>query len=120
MMLMLVLIFAVVVIAGISSTQNLKKSDTEKSYDKAISYIDKYMRRIKVDISTSTRGVIVLAKGRSDYGDWLVMVTRVDDVGSGNLKIYGHIFYNISEKKWYFSEGDENYAWGKHKQLGIL
>jgi hypothetical protein len=70
------------------------------------------MRRIKVDISTSTRGVIVLAKGRSDYGDWLVMVTRVDDVGSGNLKIYGHIFYNISEKKWYFSEGDENYAWG--------
>lgn len=70
------------------------------------------MRRIKVDISTSTRGVIVLAKGRSDYGDWLVMVTRVDDVGSGNLKIYGHIFYNITEKKWYFSEGDENYAWG--------
>ena len=70
------------------------------------------MRRIKVDISTSTRGVIVLAKGRSDYGDWLVMVTRVDDVGSGNLKIYGHIFYNISENKWYFSEGDENYAWG--------
>jgi hypothetical protein len=70
------------------------------------------MRRIKVDISTNTRGVIVLAKGRGGRADWLVMVTRVDDVGSGNLKIYGHIFYNISEKKWYFSEGDENYAWG--------
>ena len=70
------------------------------------------MRRIKVDISTSTRGVIVLAKGRSDYGDWLVMVTRVDDVGSGVLKIYGHIFYSITEKVWYFSNGDENYAWG--------
>ena len=70
------------------------------------------MRRKKVDISTSTRGVIVLAKGRSDYGDWLVMVTRVDDVGSGVLKIYGHIFYSITEKVWYFSNGDENYAWG--------
>lgn len=70
------------------------------------------MRRIKVDISTSTRGVIVLAKGRSDYCDWLVMVTRVDDVGSGELRIYGHIFYNISDRRWYFSEGDENYAWG--------
>ena len=70
------------------------------------------MRRIKVDISTSTRGVIVLAKGRSGYGDWLVMVTRVDDIGSGELKIYGHIFYNISDRRWYFSEGDENYAWG--------
>lgn len=70
------------------------------------------MRRIKVDISTNTRGVIVLAKGRGGRADWLVMVTRVDDVGSGVLKIYGHIFYNISEEKWYFSEGDENYAWG--------
>ncbi len=70
------------------------------------------MRRIKVDISTNTRGVIVLAKGKHGYADWLVMVTRVDDIGSGVLKIYGHIFYNISENKWYFSEGDENYAWG--------
>jgi len=70
------------------------------------------MRRIKVDISTNTRGVIVLAKGKNGRADWLVMVTRVDDVGSGVLKIYGHIFYNITEKVWYFSEGDENYAWG--------
>lgn len=70
------------------------------------------MRRIRVDISTNTRGVIVLAKGRNGYADWLVMVTRVDDIGSGVLKIYGHIFYNISEKKWYFSDGDENYPWG--------
>lgn len=70
------------------------------------------MRRKKVDISTNTRGVIVLAKARSGYADWLVMVTRVDDIGSGVLKIYGHIFYNISDKEWYFSKGDENYAWG--------
>lgn len=70
------------------------------------------MRTIKVDISTSTKGVIVFAKGISGYSDWIVMVTRVDDIGSGVFKIYGHIFYNISEKKWYFSEGDENYAWG--------
>jgi hypothetical protein len=70
------------------------------------------MRRVKVDISTNTRGVIVFAKGRSGYADWLVMVTRVDDIGSGVLKIYGHIFYSITEKVWYFSNGDENYAWG--------
>ena len=70
------------------------------------------MRRIKVDISTNTRGVIVFAKGKNGHADWLVMVTRVDGVGSRNLKIYGHIFYNISEKVWYFSDGNENYAWG--------
>jgi hypothetical protein len=70
------------------------------------------MKTKKVDISTSTKGVIVFAKGRRGYSDWLVMVTRVDDIGSGVLKIYGHIFYNISENLWYFSEGDENYAWG--------
>lgn len=70
------------------------------------------MRRVKVDISTNTRGVIVLAKGKDGRADWLVMVTRVDDVGSGVLKIYGYIFYNISKKEWYFSDGDENYAWG--------
>jgi len=66
----------------------------------------------KVEIDINTKGIVVFAKGRNVYDDWLVMVTRVDKVGSGDLKIYGHIFYNISEEKWYFSDGDENYAWG--------
>lgn len=67
----------------------------------------------KVNININTKGIIVFAKGKNGFADWLVMVTRVDDVGLGNLKIYGHIFYNISDKIWYFSDGNENYAWGQ-------
>ena len=71
------------------------------------------MRTIKVDISTSTKGVIVFAKGKTCYDDWILLVTKVEDIGSPNgLRIYGHIFYNIRNNRWYFSEGDENYAWG--------
>jgi len=66
----------------------------------------------KVNIDTKTKGIILFAKGKENYDDWLVLVTRVDDIGSRTLKIYGHIFYNIPKKIWYFSGGDENYAWG--------
>ena len=66
------------------------------------------MKRVEID--TNTKGIVLFAKGKDGYSDWLVLVTRVEDIGV--LKIYGHIFYNISEKAWYFSGGDENYAWG--------
>lgn len=68
------------------------------------------MKRVEID--TNTKGIVLFAKGKGGYSDWLVLVTRVEDIGSRVLKIYGHIFYNISEKAWYFSGGDENYAWG--------
>jgi hypothetical protein len=66
------------------------------------------MKRVEID--TNTKGIVLFAKGKDGYSDWLVLVTRVEDIGV--LKIYGHIFYNISEKAWFFSGGDENYAWG--------
>ena len=66
------------------------------------------MKRVEID--TNTKGIVLFAKGKDGYSDWLVLVTRVEYIGV--LKIYGHIFYNISEKAWYFSGGDENYAWG--------
>jgi len=68
------------------------------------------MKRVEIDINT--KGIIVFAKGKNSYSDWILLVTKVEDIDSCVLKIYGHIFYNISEKEWYFSEGDENYAWG--------
>ena len=69
----------------------------------------------KVEIDINTKGIVVFAKGRGDYDDWLVMVTKVEEVeniGSKNFNVYGHIFYNITNDVWYFSSGDENYSWG--------
>lgn len=67
-----------------------------------------------VNININTKGIVVFAKGKSSYDDWILLVTKVQDSPNG-LRIYGHIFYNIGEDKWYFSEGDENYAWGNIK-----
>lgn len=90
MMLMLVLIFAVVVIAGIYSTQNLKKSDTEKSYDKAISYIDKYMKRIKVDNATPIKATVEF--GTTKLADELPDISgyplSVEGKGEINVEIF--------------------------------
>ena len=73
------------------------------------------MRR-KVDIGIYTKGIVVFAKGKNGYSDWILLVTKVEDRGSSDgLRIYGHIFYNINEERWYFSEGDENYLWGHIK-----
>ena len=73
------------------------------------------MRR-KVDIDINTKGIVVFAKGKNGYSDWILLVTKVEDRGSSEgLRIYGHIFYNINEERWYFSEGDEYYVWGHTK-----
>lgn len=70
------------------------------------------MRR-KVDIDINTKGIVVFAKGKNGYADWILLVTKVEDTDLPyGLRIYGHIFYNIDEDRWYFSEGDENYVWG--------
>lgn len=66
----------------------------------------------RVDIDINTKGVILFAKGNHGYSDWLVLTTRVEAIDSGLFRIFGHIFYSISDKRWYFSEGDENYSWG--------
>ena len=41
MIIILILVFVVIFAVGINSTQNLKKSSSEKNYDKAISYLNK-------------------------------------------------------------------------------
>ena len=81
MMIMLVLIFAVVVIAGIYSTQNLKKSDTEKSYDKAISYISQYMKRIKVDNATPIKATV-------EFGTTKLALVEISSLVMNPIGIY--------------------------------
>ena len=69
-----------------------------------------------VNIDVNTKGIVVFAKGKYHFADWILLVTKVEDIGSPNgLRIYGHIFYNIDEDRWCFSSGDENYAWGNIK-----
>jgi len=73
----------------------------------------KNMLRRKVDININTRGIITFAKGKGGYSDWLLLVTKVKAMEHGQLKIYGHIFYDVEYKEWYFSEGYEDYPWGR-------
>ena len=90
MMILLVIIFAVVVIAGIYSTQNLKKSDTEKSYDKAISYISKYMKRIKVDNADPIKATVEF--GTTKLADELPDISQYPLSVEGNGEINVEIF----------------------------
>lgn len=66
----------------------------------------------KINIDTKTKGIILFAKGKGGYDDWLVLVTRVDELGSETFRIYGDIFHNITKNQWYFSNGYKNYTWG--------
>ena len=69
------------------------------------------MKRVNIDIYT--KGVILFAKGNHGYSDWLVLATRVEEIDSEVFRIFGHIFYSIGEDSWYFSNGSEDYAWGR-------
>ena len=90
MMIALIIIFAVVVLVGINSTRDLKKSTTEKSYDKAISYINKYMKSIKVDKADLIKDTIQF--GTTKLADELPDISQyplsVEGKGEINIEIF--------------------------------
>lgn len=90
MMLILVVIFIAIIVAGIYSTQNLKKSTSEKSYDKAISYLNRYLKNIRVDQadlrkSTVTLGETSLEDELPDISDYPL---TVEGKGEINIEIF--------------------------------
>ena len=90
MMLILVVIFIAIIAAGIYSTQNLKKSTSEKSYDKAISYLNRYVKNIRVEQadlkkSTVTLGETSLEDELPDISDYPL---TVEGKGELNIEIF--------------------------------
>lgn len=89
-MLILVVIFIAIIAAGIYSTQNLKKSTSEKSYDKAISYLNRYLKNIRVEQadlkkSTVTLGETSLEDELPDISDYPL---TVEGKGELNIEIF--------------------------------
>lgn len=90
MMFILVVIFIAIIAAGIYSTQNLKKSTSEKSYDKAISYLNRYLKNIRVEQadlkkSTVTLGETSLEDELPDISDYPL---TVEGKGEINIEIF--------------------------------
>lgn len=90
MIIVLVLIFAVILILGIASTMDLKKTSSEKSYDKAVSYIEKYLKTINVqeaDLvkSTVSFGETSLEDELPDISDYPL---SVEGKGEINIEIF--------------------------------
>ncbi len=90
MMFILVVIFIAIIAVGIYSTQNLKKSTSEKSYDKAISYLNRYLKNIRVEQadlkkSTVTLGETSLEDELPDISDYPL---TVEGKGEINIEIF--------------------------------
>ena len=90
MMIILVIIFILMIAGGIYFTQNLKKSTSEKSYDKAVSFLDKYIKSIKVEEadlkkSTVALGGTTLKDELPDISDYPLTVEGKGDI---NIEIF--------------------------------
>ncbi len=90
MMLILMIIFILIVVVGIMSTQNLNKSSTEKSFDKAMSYLENYLKGIHVkeaDLvkSTVSFGDTKLEDELPDISDYPL---SVEGKGEVNIEIF--------------------------------
>lgn len=90
MIIILILVFVVIFAVGINSTQNLKKSSSEKNYDKAISYLNKYMKNIKVDEADKVKSTVSL--GNTKLEDELPDISEYPLTVQGNGELNVEIF----------------------------
>ncbi len=90
MMMILIIIFIVMIAGGIYFTQNLKKSSSEKSYDKAISYLDKYLKKIKVEQADLKKSTVSLGetKLKDELPDISEYPLTVEGKGEINIEIF--------------------------------
>lgn len=87
MMLILMIIFILIVVVGIMSTQNLNKSSTEKSFDKAMSYLESYLKGIHVKEAD-------LVKSTVSFGD-TNLEDELPDISEYPLSVEGKGEINI-------------------------
>ncbi len=103
MMIILMIVFVVIVVVGIVSTQNLNKSSSEKSYDKAVSFIERYLKTINVKEADLVKSTISL--GETSLEDELPDISDYPLTVKGNGDIDIEIF-SSPEKA-----GDDRDGW---------
>lgn len=90
MIIILILVFFAIIMIGIFATQNLNKSSSEKEYDKAVSYINKYMKSIDVEEADLVKSTVSL--GTTSLNDELPDISdyplSVEGKGEINIEIF--------------------------------
>lgn len=103
MIFILILVFVVIIAVGISSTQDLNKSTTEKSHEKALSYLEKYMKNITVEKADLVKSTVNL--GNTTLGD------ELPDISDYPLTVEGRGEINIEVFSSPEKAGDKTDGW---------
>lgn len=103
MILILIVVFALICGVGIYSTQNLKKSSSEKSYDQAVSFIDKYLKDINVDEAKLEKSTVSL--------DTANLEDELPDISDYPLTVEGNGEINIEIFSSPEKAGDDTDGW---------
>lgn len=104
MIVILLIVFVVVVVVGILLTQNLNKTQTQKSYDQAVGYIKQYMKSIDVSNATPVKSTVALG-GTTSLAEELPNIDQYPLTVTGNGDINIEIF-SSPEKS-----GDDTDGW---------
>lgn len=86
----LIAIFAVVIVVGINATKNVGRSTAEKSYDKSVSYLKRYLKNINVKNETPVKSNVAL--GKTSVKDELPDISEYDLKVQGSGEINVEIF----------------------------
>jgi len=90
MIFILIIVFAVILAIGFGTTQDLKKSTAEKDYDKAISYLNKYMKNIRISEADKVKSTVNF--GETKLEDELPDISEyplsVEGKGDLNIEIF--------------------------------
>lgn len=83
----LIVVFLIVIFLGIYFTQNIGQSSSEKLYSKSVSYLNRYLKNIKVSTSTPSKSNITI--GKASLADELPDISQYDlsVKGSGQINI---------------------------------
>ncbi len=83
----LIVVFLIVIFLGIYFTQNIGQSSSERLYSKSVSYLNRYLKNIKVSTSTPSKSNITI--GKASLADELPDISQYDlsVKGSGQINI---------------------------------
>lgn len=83
----LIVVFLIVIFLGIYFTQNIGQSSSERLYSKSVSYLNRYLKNIKVSTSTPSKSNVTI--GKASLADELPDISQYDlsVKGSGQINI---------------------------------
>ncbi len=88
MLIIVIVLFVAIVAIGILLTQNLNKTKTEKSYDKAVGYLNRYLKSIEIKEEKPVRYTVALG-GTTSLAEELPNISEypLSVTGTGNINI---------------------------------